>query len=184
MKRSLLIIIYVFLFVSVKAQKGSVFPNLVAENLENKKITLPKDCKGKFTLIGLAYSQKAQDELQTWFSPVYNTFIAKPEKGLFNESYDINVYLVPMFTGVNEAAAGQAKKKLNAELDKELKPYVLIYKGEIGEYKKALVMNEKDKPYIFLVDEEGKIVYHTSGSYSEQKMDAIEDLIIEEEDDE
>jgi hypothetical protein len=34
------------------------------------------------------------------------------------------------------------------------------------------------------VDEEGKIVYHTSGSYSEQKMDAIEDLIIEEEDDE
>jgi len=184
MKRSLVSILFVFVFISVKAQIGKIFPTLVAENLENKKITLPKDGKGKFTLIGLAYSQKAQDELQTWFSPVYNTFIAKPEKGLFNESYDINVYLVPMFTGVNEAASGQAKKKLNAELDKELKPYVLIYKGEITAYKKVLSMNEKDKPYIFLLDEDGKIVYHTSGIYTDEKMDAMEALIDEEEADE
>jgi len=34
-----------------------------------------------------------------------------------------------------------------------------------------------DEPYIFVLDKEGRVVYVTSGFYTEEKMDAIEDKI-------
>ena len=50
---------------------GKVFPDMVAEDVEDKKVMLPKDVAGKYTLTGLAYSKKSEDELNTWFQPVF-----------------------------------------------------------------------------------------------------------------
>lgn len=161
--------------------KGKPFPALTGENLQSKNITIPTDTKGKYTLIGLAYSQKAQDDLKSWLQPVYDTFIAKSDEPvIFDDSYDVNLYLVLMFTGSNESMAGTAKKKMQDGLDKELQPHVLLYKGDIAKYRDELALVEKDKPYFFLLDEEGKIVHAISGSYSEAKMQKIEDLLNEE----
>ena len=38
-------------------------------------------------------------------------------------------------------------------------------------------MVEKNLPYFFVLDEEGKIVYATSGLYSEKKMSNIEEIL-------
>ena len=174
------ILILVVLLVSMISVKGKLFPSLTAETLESKNITIPKDTKGKYTLVGLAYSQRAQEDLKTWLQPVYDVFIAKPTKPvLFEDGYDVNLYLVLMFTGSNESMVGAAKKKMQ-ELDAELKPHVLIYKGDIATYKEELALVEKDKPYFFVMDEEGKIVHTVSGPYSEAKMQKIEGLLEEE----
>ena len=87
---------------------GKVFPDMEAETVEDKKVNLPAQVKGKFTLLGLAYSKKSEDDLNTWFQPVFEKFIQK-NKGLFEGfGYDVNVFFVPMFTGVNAAATGTA----------------------------------------------------------------------------
>src|SRR5690606_40255941 len=84
---------------------------------------LPADVAGKYTLLGLAYSKKSEDELNSWFQPVFEKFIQK-NKGLFEAfGYDVNVYFVPMFTGVNAAATGTAKKKAIKNIDPNLLPY-------------------------------------------------------------
>ena len=75
-----------------------------AETVEDKKVNLPKDVKGKYTLLGLAYSKKSEDELNSWFSPIFSTFIQKTSGLMSGMGYDVNVYFVPMFTGVNAAA--------------------------------------------------------------------------------
>ena len=91
--------------------------------------------------------------------------------------YDVNVYFVPMFTGVNAAATGTAKKKAIKNVDPQLLPYILFYKGELKKYKEALDFEKKDIPYFFVLDKTGKIVYATSGKFTEDKLDAIEDAI-------
>lgn len=150
-----------------------------AETVEDKKVNLPQDVKGKYTLLGLAYSKKSEDELNTWFQPVFQKFIQK-NKGLFEGfGYDVNVYFVPMFTGINAAATGTAKKKALKNIDPNLLPYILFYKGELKPYKEALDFEKKDVPYFFVLDKEGKILYATSGSYSEKKMDAVEAVLEE-----
>ena len=62
-------------------------------------------------------------------------------------------------------------------MDPQLLPYILFYKGELKTYKDALDFERRDIPYFFVLDPEGKIVYATSGSYSEEKMDAVENVI-------
>lgn len=157
---------------------GKMFPNMDAETVEDKKMSLPGDVKGKYTLLGLAYSKKSEDELNSWFNPVFSKFIQKTNGGLMaGMGYDVNVYFVPMFTGVNAAATGTAKKKAIKNVDPQLLPYILFYKGELKTYKDALDFDKKELPYFFVLDPEGKIVYATSGKFSEEKMDAIEEHI-------
>lgn len=158
---------------------GKTFPDLEAETIQDEKITLPEDTRGKFTLLGLAYSKKSEDDLVTWFSPVYNKFIRK-STGLFSSfQYDVNVYFVPMFTGVKAAATGAAKNKAAKNIDPRLHPYILFYKGALKPYKESLAFDKKDVPYFFVLDKDGKIVYATSGEYTDKKMEEIESLLEE-----
>lgn len=156
---------------------GKQFPIMVAETVEDKKVTIPKETKGKFTLLGLAYSKKSEDELNSWFQPVYQKFIQK-NTGLFESfSYDVNVYFIPMFTGINAAATGTAKKKALKDIDPKLLPHVLFYKGDLKTYKEALDFEKKDTPYFFVLDKDGKIVYATSGKYTPEKVEEAETLM-------
>ncbi len=172
---------FLLLFVcslSLRAQVvGKIFPDMEAETVEDKKVKLPDNVKGKYTLLGLAYSKKSEDELNSWFQPVFQKFIQK-NKGLFDGfGYDVNVYFIPMFTGVNAAATGTAKKKAVKNIDPNLLPYILFYKGELKTYKDALDFEKKDIPYFFVLDPTGKIVHATSGKYTTQKMDEVEEVL-------
>jgi hypothetical protein len=175
----MLIAVLLSLALNLSAQVvGKMFPDMEAETVEDKKVVLPGDVKGKYTLLGLAYSKKSEDELNSWFTPVFEKFIQKSKGALTaGMGYDVNVYFVPMFTGVNAAATGTAKKKAAKNVDPQLLPYLLFYKGELKTYKEALDFEKKDIPYFFVLDAAGKIVYATSGKYSEEKMDEIEGAI-------
>ncbi len=178
-KLVLSIVVGVALSLEVSAQVvGKTFPAMEAETVEDKKVSLPGDVKGKYTLLGLAYSKKSEDELNSWFSPVFSKFIQKTNGGLMaGMGYDVNVYFVPMFTGVNAAATGTAKKKAIKNVDPQLLPYILFYKGDLKPYKEALDFEKKDIPYFFVLDGNGTIVYATSGKYTEEKLDEIEEKI-------
>ena len=82
-----------------------------------------------------------------------------------------------MFTGVNAAATGTAKKKALKNIDPQLLPHVLFYKGEIKTYKDALDFDKKDVPYFFVLDAEGKIIYATTGRYTDAKMEEVEEVL-------
>lgn len=167
----------VFLFSFNTAKKK--FPVMEGEKLDDTQLSLPKDVAGKYSLLVLAYSKKAEDDLKTWEGPLYNKFIAKPKQGnaFAFSTYDINLVFVPMFTGVNQSAEGQAKKKMKEEIDANMQKYFMVFKGNGKELKDQLGMTEKDAPYLFLLDKEGNIVYQTSGAYSQAKMGVIEDNI-------
>ena len=178
-KMVLLSCLYCFMFLEEGRSQviGKTFPEMTAETVEDKKVNLPQDTKGKYTLLGLAYSKKSEDELNTWFNPVYSTFIEKQTGMIQGFSYDVNVYFVPMFTGVNAAATGTAKRKAIKNVDARLLPYILFYKGELRKYKDELDFERRDIPYFFVLDPEGKIVFATDGAYSRAKMESIEAVI-------
>ena len=48
---------------------------------------------------------------------------------------------------------------------------------ELKPYKEALDFERRDIPYFFVLDPNGKILYATSGAYSESKMDEVEKVI-------
>ena len=181
-QRPLTILMVLVLGANVYAQKGKMFPSISGESPDDKVVTIPEDTKGKFTLIGMAYSKKSEDDLKTWFNPIYNSFIYKSDKpSLFDEpAPEVNIYFLPMFTGVNQAAAGTAKKKMVQGMDPKLHPYIIFYKGELKKYKDELDFEKKDIPYFFVLDKQGKILYATSGAFTDKKLDEIYYVLEEE----
>jgi len=178
MKQLSLIVILVFLSFLSFAQKGKVFPVVSGKTLTNKNISLPSNTKGKYTLIGVAYSKKSDDLLKGWYSPLYNTFISPPTSSLFpQDDYDINMYFIALMKGIYKVADNTITKKMKQGIDKKFHDNVLLYQGKIKDYKKELKLGEKDLPYFFVLDKNGKIVYHTSGAYSDRKKFNIQSAI-------
>ena len=173
--------IFCLAFIQIQAQIGDMFPEISAETVNDEVVTIPSQTEGKYTLIGMAYSKKSEEDLNSWFEPIYMKFVYKPENpGIFDTfRHDINVYFIPMFTGVKAAAQGTAKKKALTSVDPRLHPHILFYKGELQKYKDALDFEKKDIPYFFVLDKGGKIIYATSGSFTESKLDDIEEKIDE-----
>ncbi|MEM9895348.1 MAG: hypothetical protein AAF789_03170 [Bacteroidota bacterium] len=179
MKKLLSLIVILFLAINLSlAQVGQEFPAMETETLTNQFITIPHQLKGDYTLIGLAFSKKAEDYLKGWFEPVYNTFIyVNPNPGPFDFSYGINSYFIPMFTGAKRPAYQKVMKKMQKTIDPRLQKNVLFYQGQLNQYKAALNFDGKDVPYFYVLDPDGYIVYATSGRYTEGKMQEIIDVL-------
>ena len=166
---------------AVAQRMGTPFPTLEAETVEETVVTLPQDASGRVTLVVMAYSKKAEKDLNSWLSPLFSAFIQQKvsDGGLFASfAHDVSVYVVPMFTGIKTAAEGTAKRKAAKDLDERFIP-LLFYKGTLKPYKEALEFDKKDIPYLFLLDGNGEIVYATSGAYSRKKLMAIEEKVEE-----
>jgi ATP10 protein len=162
------------------AQVGKIFPLMEAETLTEQPVILPKDLGGKHTIIALAFSKKSEEDLTTWFSPAYNQFMRKPDKtNVFATEYDINLYFVPMFTGHKTVAYKSVMEKVQGTVDKQLHPHILFYKGSLDTYKKELNFQGKEVPYFYLLDDTGKIVWFTSGEYTDAKMQEVVDKLDE-----
>jgi hypothetical protein len=168
-----LLVVFLLFGIVAQAQVGQTFPSLTGQTLTNKKVTIPTDTKNKYTLLAIAYSQKSEKDLNGWMQPIYETFLDK--ETLF--TYDVNMYFVPMIGGFKQVAGEKIEQKLKEGTDKELHGNVLVYKGSMADYKNSLNFDGKDKPYFFILDKSGKIIYATSGEYTDKKLEEIEDKL-------
>jgi hypothetical protein len=157
------------------AQKQSSFPVIKGELLTGKTYTIPTQEDYQAFFVGMAYSKKAEEDLETWFQPTFDKFILK--KGLFDGTYHVQPIFVPMFTGFNKAAEKSVSKSLEAQTPAEFKANVLVYRGSLEPYKSELNMGDKNIPYLFLVTPAGKILYATQGAFTEKKMEKIADIL-------
>lgn len=172
-----------FAFKPISGVEGKMFPTMVCENYNGKKVNLPVDTKGKYTLLGMAFSNGAEDDLKTWINPIYNKFIAKVDASQADAfdvhvDYDVHLYFIPMFTGLNQLTSKQSKEKIKSHTDKEMYDYLLFYEGD-KTYKDELNFEKKDTPYFYVLDKTGKIVYATSGKYDDKKLEKIVDILEE-----
>lgn len=187
MKKSLFLILILgftaFAFVPNRDVVGKAFPAMECEDYNGKKVNLPAETMGKYTLLGMAFSNDAETDLRTWINPIYNKFVAKSdnENGdvfAVNYDYDIHLYFIPMFTGANQLTSKSSKEKIKSHTEKELYPHLLFYEGS-KTYKEDLDFEKKNIPYFFILDKNGKIVYATSGKYDAKKLEKILDIIEE-----
>lgn len=162
----------------LQAQVGEMYPNMSGDNLLQKNVNLPIK-NGKPTLIALAYSEKSEDDLKAWRAELFNLFIQAPGTNLFDfEPYDGNVKFVVLLMGINKVAAGKVKTKLEENVKDHWKEHIVVVKGKNIDHYPSLDLGkakkERTKPYFYLLDKNGKIVYATSGAYTKEKAAELE----------
>ena len=159
------------------AAQGGQFPSLEGETVNGDRITLPISGGKAHTLVGIAFSQKASPLLEEWYEPAYLRFVAK--HGLFAGAYDADVYFVPLFVGVNKTAYDPSMRKFRKSASPEIVDHVLFSKAEFDPLRVALDLDDKNAPYFFVLDSEGRIIHRAKGKYSDDKLDAMEQVLLD-----
>ena len=178
MLRKLLLFLLIYILFGFTQDSGHFFPEIQCGTLDGKTMSFPTSLRGKYSILGFSMSNQAEESLKTWFKPVFYSFIYKPKKEvLFRTSYDVNLYFVSMYSESNNSGYSKAKAKYNVGLDKKLKPYILMFQGDMKSIQRKLAANSCSVPYIFLLNQKGEIVYQTQGNFSESKMMKIEDIL-------
>ncbi len=164
----------VCLFLSVQLQAQTI-PSFTGQTAENKSISIPSFCKGKYALLCFASSRKAQADLETWLNPVYNRYIAKT--GFMDDAFEVDVFFVPIFGGAEGTMQSAVKRKFIESAQPDLWPHLVFCEKGLKETLLPLNMSKEDVPYFFFLDKAGTIVYRTSGAFTDEKFDAMDDLV-------
>jgi ATP10 protein len=169
------ILVAIFISIFSFESKSQVIENITGQTIDNKRITMPEDVKGKYTLLCFASSTKAQKDLESWLDPVYQKFIAKT--GIMDDMFDVNVFFIPLVKGSNQMFAENMKRKFRETAQSDLRPHVLFSESNTEQLISSLKMSSAEIPYLFLLDKDAKIIYRTNGGYTEDKFDRIDELI-------
>jgi hypothetical protein len=72
----------------------------------------------------------------------------------------------------------EAKKQSKKEVDKKLYQNFMVSDDDVNTLMKNLSISDVKEPHFFILDADGKIVYHTQGEYSEQKMNELTEKLL------
>lgn len=155
-------------------RKAPTFPMLEGKTVSGELIRIPDVGKAKSTVVGLAFSLKAENDLKTWMQPAYDQFIAKPEGVFAANAYEGLFYFVGMAGGGAAGAMSQTfEKKAKSNIDAALQPHVILYKGNADAWVKGLEIKDKNQVHFIVLGPDGRVLHTTSGAYSESKMEAL-----------
>lgn len=152
------------------------FPRIEGEFADGRVEHLPQEGTKGYTIIAMAFGQKAQPDLEEWFEPAYLRFVEK--HGLFAGAYDVVVYFVPVFTGLNKAAYEPSMKRFRKSAAPGIADRVLFVKADFDRFKDDLGLNGRDIPYFFVLDSQGRVIHREEGPFTESKLEAIEEVLL------
>ncbi len=169
----------VLVWTSIVAQAQQVFPVLHCETLADKTIIIPTDVQGKKSVICLAMSPKAEKTLRSWNNPLYNALIAEGMGGLMGgRMYDANLCFVGMLKGIAKLGLNETKKQAKKEVEKKLHNNFMVSDDDVKTLMSALNITDVKEPHFFVLDADGKVIYHTQGEYSIEKLNEITEKLM------
>jgi hypothetical protein len=164
--------------ISFFVQAQQLFPILHCETLSDKTVVIPTDILGKRSVICMAMSPKAEKELRAWNNPLYKALVADGMGGLMGRMYDANLCFVGMLKGIAKLGLTEAKKQSKKEVEKKLHDNFMVSDDDVKMLMKTLGITDVKEPHFFVLDAEGKIIYHTQGEYSDQKLNEITERLL------
>ena len=146
-------------------REGVGFPTVSGSNLMREEFEFPRDFEGKYNLVIIPFQQIQQRDVNTWIPAAQE--LERRYKGLIY--YELpTIYQLPTIsrTFINEGMrAGipdqtARERTITFYLDKEA-------------FKDSLGIDSEEMIYLFLVDQEGAILWQEVGVFSEDKADSL-----------
>lgn len=157
--------------VSPEAQKmdssniGVKFPNVTADSLAGTKESIPETCRGKVTLVAVAFLRESQSQLDSWLNPFYEQF-GKREGFMF--------YEIPMIASGYKFMKFVIDGGMRGGIPPFKHKHVVTMYGDVEKYLTALHLDPR-YGYAFLLDREGAIRFQAQGYATEQSLKELFD---------
>lgn len=142
---------------------GKKFPQITAASLAKTKESIPESCKGKVTLVTVAFLQKSQAELDSWLNPFAEKF-GNRDGFMFYEVPMIStgyIFMKPIIDGGMRAGLPKFKHR-----------HVVTMYGNVEKYSKGLNIDPQ-LGHAFLLDKEGIIRWQEQGFATAEALNEL-----------
>ncbi len=168
-------IFFVFIFITPSICDSQIIDHFSGKTINNEQVAFPLVEKDKFSLLFFAMSTKSQKDLESWLDPIYQKYIAKT--GIMDDAFDVNVFFIPLIKTTNIAFSEMIKKKFRENTQEDFKSHIVFLDTPSEKLISNLQLTDPNVPYIFLINKDGKILFKSSGSFSDAKFDQIDEMI-------
>lgn len=158
-------------------QQG-VFPSMVCTNLEQKSVTLPVHYAGKRSVLAVLVSLKADKAMQKWMKPLHQTLVEGIMGGMGANMYNANFGVVGVVDGWSKLALPELIKKSKQEVQPIYYPHIMYTSSSSQPLLQSLQITDKQVPHFFVLETDGTLLLHTSGEFTEAKLDEITSALL------
>lgn len=146
-----------------------IFPTVTGSNLLRETLTLPRDFKGKFNLLFIAFQQWQQLEVDSWMGLV---------KELEQNFPDLAYYELPTIQNRNFLFKRFINEGMRAGIPntKSRERTITLYLDK-KEFRRALEMMDEGHIYILVIDREGNELFRTRGAVNREGESALRGAI-------
>jgi hypothetical protein len=145
------------------ANIGMKFPNVTADSLAGTKESIPETCRGKVTLITVAFLRESQGQLDSWLNPFYEKF-GKRDGFMF--------YEIPMISSGYKFMKFIIDGGMRGGIPQFKHKNVVTMYGDVEKYLTALHLDPR-YGYAFLLDRDGVIRFQAQGYANEQLLQEL-----------
>jgi len=146
------------------------FPEIVAENLERRKLDLPSAFAGERNIVILAYRREQQRDVDTWF-PYLST--------LASERRDVGYYELPVLSGVWRPLDWWIDGGMRSGIpDVAQRSRTITLYTDKSAFRRAVGVPDRDEDIdILLVDRGGNILWRGTGRFDAAKAAQIDAVV-------
>jgi hypothetical protein len=145
------------------ANIGMKFPNVTADSLAGTRESIPESCRGKVTLVAVAFLRESQSQLDSWLNPFYEKF-GKRDGFMF--------YEIPMISSGYKFMKFVIDGGMRGGIPSFKHKHVVTMYGDVEKYLTALHLDPR-YGYAFLLDREGAIRFQAQGYATEQSLQEL-----------
>ena len=147
-----------------KLKSGDLFPEIKGELLSSKMVTLPDHCKGKVSVLIIAFKRGTQAQVDTWTKPLMKEFSIRN---------DFRFIEVPMISNFYSWLAHYIDNGMRGGIAKPMHKNVMTYYGPLDSYYDYFDVQDKKLCYLFLLDKEGRIQFLTKGEAKPDELSVL-----------
>jgi hypothetical protein len=147
----------------------SIFPQLIAENLNREKIEITAQLRGRLNVLIVAFQQWHQNLVDTWVPLLVELTEKNPE---------LDFYELPTIRKMNFIYRGFLDGGMRAGIrSKETRGRTITLYIDKTPFKQALAIDNEDNIHIFLVDKHGEIFWRSEGAFEQEKANSLQSII-------
>lgn len=150
-------------------EEGLVFPTVSGANLKRQEVEFPRDFGGSYNLVIIPFQQAQQRTVNTWI-PFAQELEADYEGFMYYEFPTIRDMPALSRTFINEGMRAGIPDPVARERT------ITLYLDK-AEFKSALSIQSENDISLFLVDQDGHILWRTTGAHAPDKAQELQELV-------
>lgn len=143
--------------------EGERFPTVKGKSLSGNEVVIPDDVEGEVVMVGVAFKREAQEMLDSWTH--FFDVLCEGKK---------DIYELPMIEGsLWKIFSGFIDRGMKSGIPEEQHDKVITHYGDVSDFKERLEIEDDDLGYVFLLDEDGQILFKGEGHADKEGKDEL-----------